>query len=221
MRKKTESISAFLMVLCLLAGCGSPAPASEEQAAAPAASSAASVQPEAQTPSSEPVSPEPPIPPASDAQAPVADEAPSSEMAAIVVAPPPPPELPAHNADGTIEVSDDVYRDIVSRTLMTAEALKSGEPIFEGIEELLARSPDYVVDIQGMQMNLERRDGFFEKAEAGTPDNILMIVLSDNEDAPVMVEIYHYAAGTEFSVQQVFAQDGKIVRKDETRPLPA
>lgn len=223
MNKKAITVVTLLLLFCFLTGCGSPAPAPSEQADDPAASSAASPPAVSKVEPSAPdglPAPEASSAPAEEPEASMAGEAPSLEAAAIVVAPSPPPELPAQNADGAIEVSDGVYRDIVSRTLMTAEALRSGEPIFDGIEELLAYSPDYVLDIQGMQMNLERRDIFFENARAGKPDDVLIIVLNDNEDAPVMVETYRYTAGTEYTVRQVFAREGRIVRKDETRSLP-
>lgn len=150
----------------------------------------------------------------------IADGTPEAEDPVIVVNAKPAPEMPIQAQDGIIQVSDDVYRDIVSRTLTTATGLKYGEPIIDGIEDVLSRSPDYLVDIQGMEMNLQRRDQFFENIKAAVPDNILVISLSENEDAPVMVESYHYGgAGAEYAVEQIYAENGKIVRLQENRTV--
>lgn len=150
----------------------------------------------------------------------IADGTPEAEDPVIVVDAKPAPEMPTQAQDGIIQVSDDVYRDIVSRTLTTATGLKYGEPIIDGIEDVLSRSPDYLVDIQGMEMNLQRRDQFFENIKAAVQDNILVISLSENEDAPVMVESYHYGgAGAEYAVEQIYAENGKIVRLQETRTV--
>lgn len=152
---------------------------------------------------------------------PIAEEAPEAESAVIAVAAEPAPDMPTQTQDGVIQVSDDIYRDIVNRTLTTATALRNGEPIFDGIEDLLAGSPDYLLDIQGMQMNLQRRDRFFENIKVAVPDSVLVICLSDNEDAPVMVESCHYTgAGVEYNVEQIYAENGKIVRKQITRTAP-
>lgn len=221
MTKYILRIFLCIFLAAYLSGCGSQEPQSSQMAAPetpgvePSVGFASSSTPRESVPavlaSSSDISEEPPLEP-------IAEEAPEAESAVIAVAAEPAPDMPTQTQDGVIQVSDDIYRDIVNRTLTTATALKNGEPIFDGIEDLLAGSPDYLLDIQGMQMNLQRRAQFFENIKASIPDNILVICLSENEDAPVMVESYHYAgAGTEYAVEQIYAENGKIVRKQENR----
>lgn len=218
MRMKAKAVVVCICVLGLLAGCASPKPASapetgEGTAAAPSSELAASQEETAEGGLESYVDPEP-LPVES-----VPEEQPKAEEAAVVaVSSGQAPQMAAKEGNGALQVSDEVYRDIVVRTLQTATALQTGEPIFDGIEDLLTRSPDYVLDIQGMQMNLERKTRFLENVKAGKADDILVILLSDNEDAPVMVETFHFSGnGSKYQVEQIRAENGKVVRETEER----
>lgn len=223
MREKARVFLSCLILVCALSGCTKPeapvesAPAAEA-AEAGGASEAPSVLEEPKALSSvEESAPEEPVP----MPAAVEDAPPQADAAVAKVAPSQAPQMAGRGSDGAIQVSDELYRDIVNRTLQTAWALQAGEPIFDGIEDMLSQSADYVLDIEGMPDNLERRGVFYENVKAGVADAILVIVLGTDEDAPVMVETYHYTGeGNEYAVEQIFADGGRIVRKTENRRAP-
>lgn len=204
MRKKAKIFLLCCVFLCALNGCSQPAsPASGD----PAGTSGTAGN----------------IPAIEDEEPPsLADSVPEAVSSTITVPSSEAPET-ASKADGgsSIQVSDDHYRDIVDRTLQTAWALQSGQPVFDGIEDLIYSSPDYVLDIEGMPLNLERRSKFYNNVKAGSPDDILVILVGPDEDAPVMVETYHYGgSGSEFAVEQIYAEKGQIIRKSEKRSAP-
>lgn len=204
MRKKAKIFLLCCVFLCALNGCSQPAsPASGD----PAGTSGTAGN----------------IPAIEDEEPPsLADSVPEAVSSTITVPSSEAPETASKADEGSsIQVSDDHYRDIVDRTLQTAWALQSGQPVFDGIEDLIYSSPDYVLDIEGMPLNLERRSKFYNNVKAGSPDDILVILVGPDEDAPVMVETYHYGgSGSEFAVEQIYAEKGQIIRKSEKRSAP-
>ena len=204
MRKKAKIFLLCCVFLCALNGCSQPvSPASGD----PAGTSGTAGN----------------IPAIEDEEPPsLADSVPEAVSSTITVPSSEAPETASKADEGSsIQVSDDHYRDIVDRTLQTAWALQSGQPVFDGIEDLIYSSPDYVLDIEGMPLNLERRSKFYNNVKAGSPDDILVILVGPDEDAPVMVETYHYGgSGSEFTVEQIYAEKGQIIRKSEKRSAP-
>lgn len=204
MRKKAKIFLLCCVFLCALNGCSQPAsPASGDPAGTSGTAGNIPVIEDEEPPS-------------------LADSVPEAVSSTITVPSSEAPETASKADEGSsIQVSDDHYRDIVDRTLQTAWALQSGQPVFDGIEDLIYSSPDYVLDIEGMPLNLERRSKFYNNVKAGSPDDILVILVGPDEDAPVMVETYHYGgSGSEFAVEQIYAEKGQIIRKSEKRSAP-
>ena len=204
MRKKAKILLLCCLFICVLNGCSQPAfPASGDPAGASGTAGNVPAIEEEEPPS-------------------LADVVPEAVSSTITVPSSEAPEIASKaDAGSSIQVSDEHYQDIVERTLQTAWALQSGQPVFDGIEDLIYTSPDYVLDIQGMPLNLERRTKFYNNVKAGSPDDILVILVGPDEDAPVMVETYHYGgSGSEFAVEQIYAEKGQIIRKSEKRSAP-
>lgn len=204
MRKKAKILLLCCLFICVLNGCSQPAsPASGDPAGASGTAGNVPAIEEEEPPS-------------------LADAVPEAVSSTITVPSSEAPEIASKaDAGSSIQVSDEHYQDIVERTLQTAWALQSGQPVFDGIEDLIYTSPDYVLDIEGMPLNLERRTKFYNNVKAGSPDDILVILVGPDEDAPVMVETYHYGgSGSEFAVEQIYAEKGQIIRKSEKRSAP-